>query len=110
MTRIIVLVNLKPGKSAADYERWALTTDLPTVNALTSIDGFSLFQSTGLLGSDAKPPYDYIEILDINDMDLFGQEASTETMGRIAAEFNEWSTPTFILTRPVTGQGTGDSA
>lgn len=103
MTRIIVLVNLKPGKSAADYERWALTTDLPTVNALKSIDGFALFQSTGLLGSDARPPYDYIEIIDINDMDLFGQEASTETMGRIAAEFHEWSTPTFILTRPVTG-------
>jgi hypothetical protein len=102
MTRIIVLVNLKPGKSAADYERWALTTDLPSVNALRSIDSFTLFQSTGLLGSDAKPPYDYIEIIDIADMDLFGQEASTEAMARVAAEFNEWSTPVFILTRPVT--------
>ena len=110
MTRIIVLVNLKPGKSAADYERWALTTDLPTVNALDSIDSFTLFQATGLLGSDAKPPYDYIEILDINDMDLFGTEASTETMGRIAAEFNDWSTPTFILTRKVAGHSEGAPA
>lgn len=102
MTRIIVLLNLKPGKSAADYERWAVTTDLPTVNALKSIDNFALFQATGLLGSDGPSPYDYIEILDIADMDLFGQEASTETMGRVAAEFNQWSTPTFIVTRPVT--------
>ncbi len=103
MTRIIVLLNLKPGKSAADYERWAVTTDLPTVNALKSIDSFTLFQATGLLGSDAPSPYQYIEILDIADMDLFGQEASTEEMGRIAAEFNEWSTPTFIVTRAVGG-------
>jgi len=103
MTRIIVLVNLKPGKTATDYERWAVTTDLPTVNALKSVDSFTLFQTTGLLGSDAKPPYDYIEIIDVADMDLFGQEVSTEAMGRIAAEFNEWSTPTFVMTRAVTG-------
>lgn len=110
MTRIIVLVNLKPGKSAADYEQWALTTDLPTVNALKSVDSFTLFQATGVLGSDAKPPYDYIEIIDIADMDLFGQEVSTEAMGRIAAEFNDWSTPTFILTRPVDGAVDGAAA
>lgn len=102
MSLIIVLVNLKPGKSAADYENWALTTDLPTVNALKSVNSFTLLQSTGLLGSDARPPYDYIEIIDIADMELFGQEVSTEDMGRIAAEFNAWSTPTFITTRAVT--------
>ena len=103
MIRIIVLLNLKPGKCAADYERWALTTDLPHVNALQSVDSFTLFQSTGLLGSDEPAPYHYIEIIDVADMELFGQEASSETMTRIAGEFQEWATPIFILTRPVTG-------
>jgi hypothetical protein len=103
MVRIIVLVNLKPGKTAADYERWAVTTDLPTVNSLKSIDSFTLHQSISILGSDDKPPYDYVEVLDVNDMDLFFGEVSTEAMGRIAAEFNEWSTPTFIVTKAVGG-------
>ncbi|MET0238676.1 MAG: REDY-like protein HapK [Sphingobium sp.] len=103
MTRIIVLLNLKPGKSAADYESWATTTDLPTVNALESIDSFTLHQSVSILGSDDKPPYDYIEVLDVKDMDLFFGEVSTEAMGRIAAEFNEWSTPIFIVTKAVGG-------
>jgi hypothetical protein len=103
MIRIIVLLNLKPGKSAADYERWALTTDLPNVNALKSVESFTLFQATGLLGSDQPAPYQYVEIIDVADMDLFGQEASSETMTRIAGEFQDWATPTFILTRPVTG-------
>lgn len=101
MTKIIVLLNLKPGKSAADYENWALTTDLPTVNALESITSFTVFQTTGLLGTDAKPPYDYIEIIDVADMELFGKEAATESMGRIAAEFQGWSDPIFILTRNI---------
>lgn len=103
MTRIIVLVNLKPGKTAADYERWAVTTDLPTVNGLKSVDSFTLFEATGLLGTGAKAPYDYIEIIDVADMDLFGQEVSTEAMRRIAGEFQGWAETVFMVTRQVTG-------
>jgi hypothetical protein len=100
MTRIIVLLNLKPGKSAADYENWALSTDLPTVNGLQSVDGFTLHRATGLLGGGTSP-YDYVEVIDVADMELFGREASTEAMGRIAAEFQGWAEPTFIVTEPV---------
>lgn len=101
MTKIIVLLHLKPGKSAADYERWALATDLPTVRSLESVSAFSVFQTTGVLGSDVRPPYDYIEIIDVTDMDVFGKEVATEAMGRIAAEFQEWADPVFILTRDI---------
>lgn len=101
MTKIIVLLNLKAGKNAADYENWARTTDLPTVNGLSSVNSFEVLQSTGLLGSDDKPPFDYIEIIDVADMEKFGAEVSTEAMGKIAAEFQEWATPTFILTRNI---------
>ena len=100
MTRIIVLLNLKPGKSAADYEKWALSTDLPTVNALESVNRFSLFGATEVLGGGTSP-YQYIEVIDVADMDRFGQEVSTEAMGRIAAEFQDWADSTFIVTREI---------
>lgn len=100
MTRIIVLLNLKPGKSAADYEKWALSTDLPTVNALQSVDDFTLHQATGVLGG-GESPYQYIEVIDVADMDLFGSEVSTEAMGKVAAEFQGWADPVFIVTRKV---------
>lgn len=103
MTRIIVLLNLKPGKSPADYEAWALSTDLPTVNALASVDAFTLHRATGLLGG-GESPYQYVEVIDIADMDRFGTEAGTDAMGRIAAEFQDWATPTFIVTQPVEAQ------
>lgn len=100
-TRIVVLLNLKPGKTATDYEAWACTTDLPTVNALGSVDRFSVHAATGLLGSDARPPYDYIEVLDVADMDAFGTEVASETMQRVAAEFQAWADPVFIVTRDI---------
>ncbi|MFN7053940.1 REDY-like protein HapK [Hyphomonas sp.] len=98
-TRIVALFNLKPGISAADYENWARTKDIPTVNGLKSVDKFEVFRSSGLLGSEAKPPYAYIEIIDVNDMGVFGGEVSTETMQKIAAEFQAMADDlAFILT------------
>jgi len=97
--RIVVLFNLKPGTDVAAYEQWARTRDMPHVRALTSIDDFQVFRATGLLGTDAAPPYRYIEIIDINDMDDFGKDAGSETMQNVAAEFQAFAdNPQFILT------------
>jgi hypothetical protein len=101
VTRIIVLLKLKPGQSSLAYEAWARSTDLPTVNRLKSVAGFELFQATGLLGSSGRPPYDYIEVLDIADMALFGDEVASASMQAIAAQFQAWADPVFITTRHV---------
>lgn len=98
-TRIVALFNLKSGVRAADYEAWAKGVDLPTVNGLKSIEKFEIFKSAGVLGSDAPPPYAYIEIIDVNDMGAFGAEVSSETMQRVAGEFQAMASDlVFILT------------
>lgn len=95
--RIIVLFNLKPGVTSADYEKWARASDLPTVRALPSIAGFDVYRSTGLLdGGD--PPYAYIEIIDVADMERFQIDVATEQMQAIAAEFGRIADATFCTT------------
>lgn len=86
-TRILALFNLKSGVSVEDYEKWAKTVDIPTVNGLGSVDKFDVFKSTGLLGSEDKPPYAYFETIDVADMEAFGTDVATETMQKIAGEF-----------------------
>lgn len=96
---IVVLFNLKPGASREDYENWARSTDIPNVNALASVNNFSVLRTTGLLGSDAAAPYEYVELLDVGDMEQLGSDISTETMQRIAAEFQDFADgPAFMLT------------
>jgi hypothetical protein len=98
-TRIVALFNLKPGVTAADYEAWARRVDIPTVNGLKSVDTFEVFKSQALLGSDAKPPYSYVEIIDVDDMDQFGKDVATATMQKVAGEFQAMATDLyFILT------------
>jgi len=97
--KIIVLFNLKPGVSISDYETWARTRDIPGVNALSSVTSFSVHRATGLFGSDAASPYQYIEIIDIPAMDLFVAEISTPEFQAMAAPFQDYAdNPQFILT------------
>lgn len=99
MTTLIVLFNLKADADRDAYERWAESTDLPTVRGLSSCDGFDLYKVTGLLGADGKAPYEYVEMISVNDMLRFGEEVAGETMQRVAAEFQAFAdAPVFMLT------------
>ena len=95
--RILVLFNLKDGVTQERYEEWARTKDIPGVNSLQSIDDFSVYRNTGLLFGDGTPPYQYFETIDINDMDKFGEEASTEAMQAVAAEFQNELTKDLVF-------------
>lgn len=98
--RIVVLFNLKAGVDRSAYEAWAMANDIPCVRALPSIGGFSVHAATGMLGSQERAPYEYVEIIDVADMDQFGKDISTAQMQRIAGEFQSFAdNPAFITTR-----------
>lgn len=98
MNTVIVLFNLKPGASRDDYERWARERDLPTVNALDSVAGFEVLRSKGLLLGDGKPPYEYVEIIRVPDMEAFGGDLGSPALQAGAAQFQQFAdNPVFIL-------------
>jgi len=102
MTTLIVLFNLKPGVDVQAYEKWAKTTDLPVVRTLPSIASFSVYRSAGLLGGDGQAPYQYVEILDVSNMQQFGADVGTDMMAKVAGEFREFAdSPTFMLTTSI---------
>jgi hypothetical protein len=99
MKTLIVLFRLKPGAEVSAYESWARSTDLPVVRGLPSVEGFEVFRTTGLLGSNARPPYDYVEMIGIRDTGQFGADVATETMRKVASEFRQFAdSPVFMLT------------
>jgi hypothetical protein len=68
------------------------------VNALPSIASFEVFKATALLGSDAPPPYAYVEILDVLDMGQFGEDVATPVMQAVAKDFSGMADVTFMVT------------
>ena len=97
ITRIIALFNLKPGVDVADYEAWARRVDLPTVNSLPSIEAFEVFKAREVMGSDAPPPYAYVETLDVRDMGQFGEDVATPVMQSVAKDFTGMADVTFMV-------------
>jgi len=99
VSKIIVFFNLTDAASRSAYEDWARSTDLPVVRKLPSVDSFEVHRVTGLVGSDEAAPYDYVEIIDVNSMEQFGADVSTEVMGKVAGEFRSFTdNPVFMLT------------
>jgi len=99
MTTIVVLFNLKSDADVEAYEAWARSTDLPMVNGLGSVDQFRVQRATGLLGSDQASPYQYVELIEVPDMEAFGADVASDTVQRVAGEFQQFAdAPMFITT------------
>jgi REDY-like protein HapK len=97
--RIVCLFNLKGGVDPAEYEAWARSTDIPGVNALRSVHGFTVHKSNGLFGSDGTPPYQYVEVIDIVAMEPFVTDVSDPEFQKVAGAFGKFAdNPQFILT------------
>jgi len=98
MATVLVLFNLKAGVDVATYEQWAREKDLPTVRSLKSVSGFEVMRAQGMLGSDAKPPYQYAETIEVPDMAAFGADLATEAVQAGAKQFQAFAdNPLFIL-------------
>ncbi len=89
MTTMIVLVNLKEGVSPEDYERWILESYAPAVRELASVEDWRDYRVSGLLGSDAAPPYRYVVTLELNDPGELGRDMQREDMQRLLSELHE---------------------
>lgn len=102
MSALVVLFNLKDDASQEAYEKWAQTTDVPTVKGLNSVEDFKVYRLGNLMGTEDESPYQYCEVIDVNDLTLLGEEVASETMQRVAAEFQEFAdNPTFIIAEQI---------
>jgi len=94
---MVVLVNLKDGVRPEDYERWILESYAPAVRNLSSVEDWRDYRASGLLGSDAAPPYRYVVILEASDLEQLGRDMEGEEMQSLLSELHEVAEVTRIL-------------
>ena len=86
------------GICASKLRGLANNTDVPTVKGLVSVDDFKVYRLQSLMGTGEASPYQYVEVIDINDMEKLGEEIATETMQKVAGEFQAFAdNPLFII-------------
>jgi hypothetical protein len=62
---------LKPGAQAAAYERWVQETDYRLAQGIHCILHYRVHRIAGPVEGEGKSPYDYIEVLDVTDIDEY---------------------------------------
>ena len=97
MATMIVLVNLKEGVSPEDYERWILESYAPAVRELASVEDWRDYRVSGLLGSEAAPPYRYVVSLELSDPGELGRDMQREDMQRLFSELHELAEITQMM-------------
>jgi REDY-like protein HapK len=94
---MIVLINLKEGVSPEDYERWILDSYAPAARNLSSVEDWRDYRVSGLLGSDAAPPYRYVVTLEVGDPGHLRQDMQGEEMQRLLSELHELAEITQLM-------------
>jgi len=73
--RVVFFLNkLHETVKAQDYERWVREVDYPTAKSIPSILDYKVAKIEGLLEGDDRPPYDYVERVEITDLESYRRD------------------------------------
>ena len=95
---MIVLVNLKKGVAPEAYERWLHERYVPAVLGLPSVDEWRGHRVGGLAGADGEPPYRYIVVVEINDLEQLGEDMQSELVQTLLGELGRYAKVTQLMT------------
>jgi len=87
--RVFFLNTLKDGVEPAQYESWIRRVDYPVARAQPSIKSYVVTRLAGLLTGEGEPPYQYLEVIEITDLEAYREGLHTAEMEQL---LQEWST------------------
>ncbi|MFE5125929.1 hypothetical protein [Streptomyces sp. NPDC056669] len=99
MTTILYLFSLQPDVDADDYEKWAHSVDLPTLNALNSVRRYRILRAKQSDGKSVRKvaEWTYMEIIEVDSVQDFQREMEAPGLRQVAAKFDRFaSTPTVL--------------
>jgi hypothetical protein len=71
MASVFWFSKLKPGAQAAAYERWVQETDYRLARGIGCVLHYRVHRIAGPVEGGGKSPYDYIEVLDVTDIEAY---------------------------------------
>jgi hypothetical protein len=74
MNVVFFLNKLHSHITRQEYEQWVRSVDYPTAQSIPSIMDYKVTRIEGLLEGSARPPYDYVERVVIQDLDSYRRD------------------------------------
>jgi hypothetical protein len=88
--RVFFMNTLKDGVDPAEYEAWVRRVDYPVARKQESIESYVVTRLEGMLNEDGAPPYHYLEVIEVTDLDAY--RAGMEGNPEFERLLEEWAT------------------
>jgi|SRR5579884_835021 len=86
MPVVFFLNKLRPEAKPEEYERWVREVDYPTARALKTIKSYVVARTPTTLEGQPSP-YDYIERVEITNLDDYRQELTAPSMADFSKQW-----------------------
>ena len=86
--RVFFLNRLHEGADPAEYEAWIRRVDYPVARAQGAIASYTVTRIDGTLAGEGESPYDYLEVIEITDLDAYRALGDLPEFRRL---LREWS-------------------
>lgn len=91
MVSVFWFSKLKPGADRAAYEHWVQHTDYRLAQSIQSVSHYRVHRLVGPVEGEGSPPYDYIEVLQVSDLDEYRKAmAHHPALRQIVAEIGQF--------------------
>ena len=88
--RAFFLNKLRDGVDPREYERFVREVDYPFASRVPTIRSYVVTRLDGLLEGEGKPPYDYLEVVEITEVDAYRASLAPDVPGN-REFFDRWS-------------------
>lgn len=88
--RVFFLNKLHPHADPAEYEAWIRRVDYPVARAQEPILSYVVTRIDGTLSGEGSSPYDYLEVIEISDLEEYRALGAKPEFQQLLAEWSQY--------------------
>jgi hypothetical protein len=87
---VFFLNRLREGVDSDEYEAWIRRVDYPIARAQGAITNYTVTRIEGTLSGEEKSPYDYLEVIEITDLDAYRALGALPEFEQLLQEWSQF--------------------
>ena len=88
--RVFFLNRLREGADPEEYEAWIRRVDYPIARAQGAITSYTVTRIEGTLSGEGDSPYDYLEVLEITDLEAYRALGELPEFQQLLREWSQY--------------------
>lgn len=88
-TKVFFMVKLRDDVEPEQYERFVREVTYPFVRRVETLPSYVVARVTGMVEGEGRPPYDFVEVGEVTDLDAYMAELTPDNPA-VAAFDEQW--------------------